>query len=585
MYSKESLQRLRERIDLREVISTHIQLKRSGSSYKAICPFHEEKTPSFILQKGDTHYHCFGCGAHGDAIQFLMTFLNLSFMEAIESLSERFNVKLEETEANSEERVNKTALKEALERALKFFQCSLLYTEEGEAARQYLYRRGLTIDFIKRFEVGLAPATSSFFHKAMREAKISNSILLESGLLREGGRPFFSDRITFPIRNALGSVIGFSARKYKESTFGGKYINSPETVLFKKSRLLFGLNFSRRRIAKERRCLIVEGQIDCLKLIEAGLNLTVAALGTAFTEDHIRQLDALSIRQVYLLFDADEAGRSAASKVGHLFQKVGIEVKVVHLPQGSDPDAFLTKYGAEKLIEKLEKAQDYLPFQVEHLARELNPRSPAGKTELVKTLSRQIREWEEPVMVHESLKKVAALVQIPEEMVDIKENYAFDLYAKKSPLLAPKMDPNRVLELDLLRWLILMGDNRPDFIATACHYLTEEHFWVPVCRQLFQAYLSAKQNNAPSDLLSLVIDLDDQSVMDEILLKKVNKERAEKHFIETAQRLLDRQWMHTREEIKKEIMSGHHSEEKVLELAKQFDALKIERKKVVCQRT
>jgi DNA primase len=262
MFTNESLEKLRERIDLVEVVSGHIELKRSGTAHKALCPFHQEKTPSFMIQKGDSHYHCFGCGAHGDAIQFLMNHLNLTFVEAVESLAERFHIPLERQNQQGEKGIEKTALKEACTAASAFFHACLLHTEEGQAPLNYLFRRGMTLDFIKRFEVGFAPADGALMRKVLCKEKIEEETLIEGGVLTEEKRPFFRDRITFPIRTPTGSVIGFSARKYKEETFGGKYINTPETSIFKKSRILFGLNYCRRRIIKERRVVIVEGQID-----------------------------------------------------------------------------------------------------------------------------------------------------------------------------------------------------------------------------------------------------------------------------------------------------------------------------------
>lgn len=570
MFTKESLERLRERIDLIEVISGYVEMKRAGAAYKGLCPFHQEKTPSFMIQRGDSHYHCFGCGAHGDAIQFLMNYLNLSFVEAVETLGERFHVPLEQEE-KKEQGVNKSALKEACTLASEFFHAYLLHSEEGQKAREYLFKRGLTPDFLRRFEVGLAPEDGSIFRKVMRQKKIPEEILQESGLIT-GGRPFFRDRITFPIRNVSGSVIGFSARKYKEETFGGKYINTPETAIFKKSRLLFGLNYCRRRIAKERKAIIVEGQIDCFKLIEAGLNLTVAALGTAFGATHVDELKKLGIRQAYLLFDGDAAGHTAVSKVGNLFQKAGIEVMVAPLPEGSDPDSYLTQYGIQKLIEALRKGENYLSFQVTYLGKELNLNSPAGKAELVKVLKKQIEEWEEPVMVHESLRKVASLVNVPEEMIGVKQSYAPHLYVKREGrALRDPVDPNRVLELDLLRWLVLM---REEFLSIAELNLSEEHFWSPACRELYTKLRTEKN----TDLLALAAG--DTTLLDEILKKKVNRERAKGQFLETVQKLLDRQWMQTREAIKMEIHSGKHTDEELLALAKQFDELKKQRPQV-----
>jgi len=570
MFTKESLEKLRERIDLIEVVSGHVELKRAGAAHKALCPFHQEKSPSFMIQKGESHYHCFGCGAHGDAIQFLMNHLNFSFIEAVESLAERFHVTLERQDQLGEKGVDKAALKEACNLASEFFHACLLHTEEGKAPLNYLYKRGISFDFIRRFQVGFGPSDGTLIRKVLAKEKIDESTLIEAGLLTEEKRSFFRDRITFPIRTSTGSIIGFSARKYKEDTFGGKYINTPETPLFKKSRILFGLNYSRRRIIKERCALIVEGQVDCLKMIESGLNLTVAALGTAFGEGHAEELKKLQVREAYLLFDGDEAGRSAASKVGDLLQKKGIDVYVVSLPKGSDPDAYLMQFGTQRLLEELEQAEAYLSFQIAFLGRELNLDSPAGKAELVKTLKKQIELWEEPVMVHESLRKIASLIHVPEEMMGVKHSHV-PLFVKNHGFLLPNpVDTQRVIELDLLRWLIVMEDQ---FLPTARTYLSEKHFFTASCRLLFQKIIEEGR----ADLLTLASVVQDQSLLDEILQKKINRERAEPLFLETVQKLLDREWMQMREMIRMQIHSGEHSEEKILELAKQFDALKSSR--------
>ncbi len=568
MFKKESLDKLRERIDLIEVISGYVEMKRSGAAYKALCPFHQEKTPSFMIQKGDTHYHCFGCGAHGDAIQFLMNYLNLPFVEAVELLAERFHVPLER-EHIKEGEVERGALKEVCRVVTQFFHAVLLYTEEGKEPLHYLYKRGITLDFIRHFEVGYAPSDAALFLKVMKGEKIKEVVLAEAGLIGEGRRPFFRDRIMFPISNQAGSVIGFSARKYKEATFGGKYINTPETPLFKKSRVLFGLNYCRRRIIKERRAVIVEGQIDCLKMIEAGLNVTVAALGTAFGEGHVEELVRLGLRTAYLLFDGDEAGKGAASKVGDLLQKKGIEVFVVNLPQGSDPDSFLTQWGMNRLLEEIVSAQSYLVFQLAYLSRALNLDSPAGKAEVVKMIKKQIEQWQDPIMVHESLRKVAFLLKVPEGMIEVFQT-ASPLSPSKQPLSLQTIDPNRILECDLLRWLILIGE---PFFPTARTYLNEKHFLTPQCQKIFHEII----HHSTVDLLSLSSVVEEDAFMDEILNKKVNRERAESQFLETVQKLLDREWMQHREAIKMEIHSGKHSDEKILELAKKFDALKTER--------
>jgi DNA primase len=577
-FSRESLELLRSRIDLIEVLSPYLKLQRAGASYKGLCPFHEEKTPSFIIQRGDSHYHCFGCGAHGDAIQFLMTHLKMSFVEAVESLAERFHVQLEESQDDNRPKgPPKIALKDALERACQFYQFCLLHTLEGHAALDYLYSRGVTLDFIQTFQIGLAPKTPQLFLKTMWEQRISNAILEEAGLMSKG-REFFSDRITIPIRDAVGAVIGFSARKYKSDTFGGKYINTPETPLFKKSKVLFGLSYSRKTIAKERRALIVEGQIDALRLIYSGFHWTVAGQGTAFGEDHAKELMHLGVRQVYLALDGDTAGQEAAVKIGNLFQKEGVEVLVVQLPEKADPDVMLQEKGPEEWQKSLNASVDYLTFLVGHLSKTINTQSPAGKNELVQTIAKKIREWDHPLMVHESLRKLARLTQTPESIVGAPEQNVPQVYIKRSASVTfTEIDPDRILEADLLRWLFLMGESCAQLVPIAEANLTGEHFRVAAARSLYEKYLAATKENKPRDLLTLAIDLEQaaqQLFLAEILQKRVNRDRVVVCFIETVQKMLERHWMNQREEIKLKIYSGTCSEDEVLELARKFDQLK-----------
>nr|NGX60028.1 DNA primase [Chlamydiota bacterium] len=420
LYTEESLDTLRSKINLVEIMSAHIQLKRAGASYKALCPFHEEKTPSFVLQAGDDHYHCFGCGAHGDAIAFLMNHLKMSFVEAVESLAERFGVTLEKTEAEGKKRgPDRSRLKEALELACNFYHTLLLHSKEGYAALQYLYRRGIDLDFIRAFRLGFSPSMRQSFLTLAKGEGFAEEILQAAGLTTERGRDFFAERVMFPITDPFGNVIGFSARKLKEETFGGKYINTPETPLFKKSHILFGLSFCRQRIAKERKAVIVEGQMDALRLIHAGCNLAIAAQGTAFGDGHVKLLSDLGVSQIFLAMDGDAAGKSAAKKIGHLFQKKGIEVSVLSLPEGSDPDSFVKEQGIDSFLKLMESPTDYLTFIVESASSEIDLKNPAQKNEMLRKLTDQIRSWEEPVLIHESLRKIAQLTAVPESVVGV----------------------------------------------------------------------------------------------------------------------------------------------------------------------
>jgi len=583
IFSKESLQNLKQRIDLVEVLSSHIELKRSGASYKGLCPFHDEKSPSFMVQKGDSHYHCFGCGAHGDAIQFLISHLKLNFSEAVENLAQRFGVPLQFVESTEENKgPNKAALKGALESACQFFHFLLLHTQEGHAALEYLYRRGIDLDFIRHFRVGLASKESGMLRKVMHAKFISDDYMQEAGLISPrstgGWRDFFQDRITFPICDAAGAVIGFSARKYKEETFGGKYINTSETPLFKKSRVLFGLNYCRKRIAKERKAIIVEGQIDALRLIAAGFDITVAGQGTAFGEGHAQELLNLGLNKVYLALDSDEAGMQATCKIGDLFQREGVEVYVLQLPQGSDPDLFLREKGPDEFLELMKSSTDYLTFLTTVLSRKLDTTSPAGKNELIQTVIKQVRSWNHPLMVHESLRKLSHLMHVPESMIGVGQDHIPNVYIKQSASIGLQtIDPDRILEMDFLRWLLLGGQTEKSFAIAARENIKSEHFRNPSCCNIYEACLECYSPEHGFDLMAIAGCLENeegQLLFGDLIGKKNKCDRVVEAFFETMQKISDRNWMEQREEIRMRMQSGQCSDDEVTELSKKFGSLK-----------
>lgn len=591
-YTKESLERLRSRIDLIEVLSPYVDFSKSGSYFKARCPFHDEKTPSFIIARSDTHYHCYGCSAHGDAISFLMNHQKMSFTEAVEYLADKFSVNLELNENENEKNIgpSKKAIKEVLDLATRFYSFILLYTENGKEALKYLFERGIDLDFIKTFQIGLSLKDpyhlqkfcqeKVFQEKVFQDKKITKDLLYQAGLMKNGEKDFFTDRIMIPIRDTIGSVIGFTARKYKEDTFGGKYINTPETLLFKKSKVLFGLNYSRKNIAKQRKALIVEGQIDALRLIHFGFSIVVASQGTAFTSEHTQQLINLGVNQVYLALDSDSAGIEAAIKIGDLFQKNAIETYILNLPPKMDPDSILIEYGPKYFEKLIIDSTDYLSFLVEVLSKKINVKSPSGKNELVQMIVERIKKWDHPLMIHESLRKLAKLTQTPEKMIPI-ESQAPNVYIKKQADLSfSDINPDLILETDLLRQLFLQGASKPELIEIAKNNITEKHFKIRVCKNLYLKYMNANKENILKDLLSFAIDLEnaeERLFLSEMLQKKINLDKVKENFIGTIQKILDRYWMEKREEIKLKIHSSNFSDDEVFELAKEFDELKNQR--------
>lgn len=573
MFTKESLDALRRKIDLVEVLSPHVEFKRAGAAYKALCPFHDEKSPSFMIQKGDTHYHCFGCGAHGDAIAFLMDHQRLSFFDAVENLAERFHVHLEKMEKEEEKGPSRKEMRRALDLACRLYHTLLLHTPEGHHALAYLAKRGIDLEFVRRFEIGFASRNPEILSSILAAQGISDEIAEACGL-KAKGRDFFADRIMFPIRASTGHVIGFSGRKFKEETFGGKYVNTQETPLFKKSRVLFGLNYSRQRIAKERIALIVEGQIDALRLIQAGLDFTVAGQGTAFGESHAEELVQLGVLNVYLALDADTAGRAAAVKVGGIFQKLGVEVKVLSLPDGSDPDQFVKEKGPEAFLELMHQAEDYLAFLVGEHSKEADLTSPAVKNDLANHLSQEIRRWEEPLMVHESLKKLASLLHVPESLVGVGQLDVTQLFYRKSESAGMHdIDPQWIIETDVLLWML---NPVKEILPLIDIHLSKESFKDTLCMSAFTYLQEQRATKSPVDLLALC-QLEEgrgQKLVNELTSKKINKDKPELYFRQALQRLLDRNWLEKRESIRQKIQTGAYDDEEAIALAKEFEEIK-----------
>ena len=533
-----------------------------------------------MMQRGDKHYHCFGCGAHGDAIAFLMGYVKMSFVDALEYLAERFQVRLERVEQAEEDKgPSKSQLKTALDKASRYYHFFLLHTEEGQAALRYLYERGIDLSFIVRFQVGYALKHDTAVTQLLRSEGIPEEVLLETGLLSITStgrkRDFFQERITFPIRDPMGAVIGFSARKFKEETFGGKYINTQETPLFKKSQVLFGLSYCRQTIAKERRALIVEGQIDALRLIHTGFAFTVAGQGTAFGEGHVRELVSLGVNHVYLALDADKAGMEAAVKIGDLFQHKGIDVSVVELSEGSDPDSFIKEKGPESFSKLLSDAKQYLHFVYGYLLGK-GPVSPSKKSEIVESLVERIKKWEHPVLVHESLKKLATIAGVPEVTIGMGAHVADGFIRRSESVAKFSIDPNKILETDLIRWILLSEDPKK-WIELSKKNITVEQMKTPGCKNLYAALLSSYEQNLPIDLLSLGSDVagaEEQEILADLMQRKINIQKAEEGIKESIRKIQLRHWMEQREAIKIQIQQSNSSEEEVLLLAKKFDELR-----------
>ncbi|WP_213357461.1 DNA primase [Chlamydiifrater phoenicopteri] len=555
MYTEESLDNLRQSLDIVEVLSEHISLRKSGATYKSCCPFHSEKTPSFIVNPATSRYRCFGCGASGDALTFLMQHQGYSFTEAVILLAKKFQVKLvlQAKEGSQESSSEKNELREACAEAEKIFCYCIRFLPEGHQAQKYLFARGIAPDTINRFRIGYAPSSALFLQMA-KERGVRRDFLIRAGIIKEK-HLLFANRIVFPIRDLLGRTIGFSSRKFLPNTYGGKYVNSPETVIFKKSRTFFGADLSRRRIAKEGRAILVEGQVDCLQMIESGFNCTLATQGTAFSEEHVRELEKLGVKRLYLLFDGDQAGRAAALKVGDLCQQSGIAVFVCLLPSGEDPDSFLISKGVEKLVDLINNGEEYLAFMLFSSRSKCSSASPVEKAAIIETISAKIKKWGNPLVVHESLKKLASLMKVPEELVVGKGPfYADPIFAKvvsSNGKIKEIFDANLIMETDVLRCMIFCKGREISIFQTVEKYLGESNFRHDACRNLFKALVSYyrrhKECMSSEGALHLI---EDEEVLELLTKRLVDISDVSKVFVRSLQKLLDREWKEGQEALR-----------------------------------
>lgn len=355
----ESKQAVIAAADMVDVVSGRTQLRKAGSRYSGRCPFHEERTPSFSVNPVDKLYHCFGCGKGGDVITFVRETEQLDFVEAVEWLAERFRVPLEYEEMSpqvEESRRRRERLHAVLDQAAKFYERHLWETAAGAPVREYLEGRGLGEPICREFRLGLSPGTG-LAQKAQQKG-FTREELKGAGLTNARGNDYFPQRLMFPLADARGRIVGFQARKLREDDpLRGKYVNSPEGELFHKSAVLYGLHLARTAIAKQERAIVVEGNPDVMALRQTGLEPVVASMGTALTEQQLKELSRLT-RQLYLCFDSDAAGEAATLRGMELADKLGFDVRVVTLPPGQDPaDA------PDGFEERLKGAESYVRYR------------------------------------------------------------------------------------------------------------------------------------------------------------------------------------------------------------------------------
>lgn len=417
-YSDELVEEIRSKNDIVSVIGSYIRLQKKGSNHMGLCPFHNEKTPSFSVSPTKQMYHCFGCGVGGNVFTFIMEYENFTFVEALKFLAERAGVALPEREYSEEAKRQsdmRARLLEVNKQAAKYFYYQLI-SPRGQAAHDYLVQRGLTEETIKQFGLGYSNKYSDDLYKYLKGQGYEDEFLKTSGLVtideRKGATDKFWNRVMFPIMDANHRVIGFGGRVMGDGM--PKYVNSPETLIFDKSRNLYGLNFA--RASRKQYLLICEGYMDVIALHQAGFTNAVAALGTAFTIFHANLLKRYT-NEVLLTFDSDSAGTQAALRAIPILKEAGLTVKVINMKPYKDPDEFIKALGAEEYAKRIAEARNSFFFEIDVLQSEYDMADPEQKTKFFHETAKKLLGFTEELERNFYLDAVAKNYQIDVEQL------------------------------------------------------------------------------------------------------------------------------------------------------------------------
>jgi DNA primase len=413
------IEQIRQRTDLVELVSEVVPLKRVGKNYAGLCPFHAEDTPSFYVHPDWGIFKCFGCGKGGNAITFVMEYYRMSFPEAVRFLAERAGIELPEEPTEERELSHTQQLYRALQAAARLYH-SLLFSPAGTTAYRYALGRGLSEQTLRQFQLGYAPNAWDTVLTELRRQGFSEALLLEAGLLvrSEQGTLYdrFRDRLIFPIHDTIGRVVGFGARRLREEEPTPKYINSPATPLYDKSKLLYGLYHARHALRSNGYALLVEGYMDALALHQAGLDTAVATAGTALSRDQLRLLRRYC-QQLFVVYDADSAGQQATLRALELALAEGFDVRIVVLPAGEDPASFLQSQGKEAFLMRLRSAVPFLEFVLLEYQRRGALDTPEGQVQAVRHAVRLIATIPDRLLHEFLLRRLAARFALPESLL------------------------------------------------------------------------------------------------------------------------------------------------------------------------
>lgn len=429
MISKYSIQRIMEEARVEEVVGEYVVLKKRGANYLGLCPFHNEKTPSFNVSPAKNIYKCFGCGKAGNSVTFLMEHAQMSYVEALRYLAKKYNIEIEETnDEKTKEEIEQQSLTESIfianSFAQKFFTDYMLHTEDGAIGLAYFKERGFDHATIEKFQLGFSPDGKDVFAQHALQNKFQKDVLIKAGLIAEheyGIRDFFRNRAMFPIHSLTGKVLGFGGRILKKDEKSPKYINTSENEVYQKSKILYGAFFAKQAVRKADECFLVEGYTDVISLHRAGIENVMASSGTSLTIDQIRLVKRMT-QNITMLYDGDAAGIKAAMRGTDMILEEGMNVRIVLLPDAEDPDSFVKKVGGEEFLKYIHhNKKDLILFKTLIFAKEAQ-NDPIKKSELIKEILLSISKIPDPIQRAVYVKECAEYFNMQEQIIAVEVN-------------------------------------------------------------------------------------------------------------------------------------------------------------------
>ncbi len=523
-FPEKILEDILNRVDIVELISGYIPLKKAGRNFRAACPFHHEKTPSFMVSPEKGIYHCFGCNAGGNAFSFLMRYEHLDFREAVETLAKRVGVVIPVLEHDE----NKVNLNQEIYRinelAAEFYHRNLLNSESAQTARSYLAKRKIKLESAKQFKLGFATDSWDSLLNYLRANKVNLNIIEKSGLVvaKENGGFYdrFRNRIVFPIFDAKSRIIAFGARTLEQNPESAKYINSPETPIFVKGNNLYGLNFSKEKIINRDQVIIVEGYMDMIMPFQEGADNIVASSGTALTSNQIRLLKRYT-KNIVVVFDADSAGQLAALRSLDLFIDENINVKVAVLPPGFDPDSFVREKGSVNFGLIIKNALGLFDYKIFLLLKRFDPKSIEGRTGIAHEMLSTISKFKDEILKTEYMKKLSQTLNLDEQALQEEAKKATERpYAgigENSPIKKDSPSAFPAVERMILK-LMLQNNNLVPFVRRE---ISVEDFQDETIRQIITTIFDIEQSGktvASHQLMNFFSDRSLHQIISELTL-------------------------------------------------------------------